>query len=499
MHPTATTFVEAAGANAAYSAAIIGAASFSAILAAVLHCNILVGHTNSRQGELSTTPYKGLLIFSAVAAISGNIVQARGISKLSVPIAVLGRFVIGFGAADIVHRQFVIAFLQPGLIVAESARLVQFHATGLVAGFFIGSLVELAPFRSVRYGVQSLQMSNWIMVALWFFHLCRLLFSTSATKCQQSSLYEKVDPAIYDKTEYVAPGHSSDSSDSDPNLGGAVGLFHRHPEMRDRSEGVGNDAIVLERSLRRTETTNAAPRRQQKRKVLTLMKRLRKLMAYNIGVPVALGLVVYTTFAQEVLFSSCAVIADRYFDWRGNIAGFFLGCLSLMVLPVDFVCEQVARRYEERTTIKRSMLLLAVGLLVMVNWGSVFAMIANLKILLTETKDMRHHYYDWLLGIPQYVIGFLITFAGLKALQGASRSLLSKVSPPNLGYIMTNLGTIVTFVGLVAQFLANFQIVAVGLSHRVINTDTVNSLVMPLLIGCIVAYYFVRKHYFFLM
>jgi preprotein translocase subunit SecE len=135
----------------------------------------------------------------------------------------------------------------------------------------------------------------------------------------------------------------------------------------------------------------------------------------------------------------------------------------------------------------------------MVNWGSVFAMVANLKILFTETKDMRHHYYDWLLGMPQYLIGFIITFTGLKALQGASRSLLSKVSPPNSKNLITSIGTIATFVGLFAQFLADVQILTVGLSHRVINTDIVNSLVMPLLFGCLVAYYFVRKHYFFLM
>ena len=144
-------------------------------------------------------------------------------------------------------------------------------------------------------------------------------------------------------------------------------------------------------------------------------------------------------------------------------------------------------------------MILGLGLLVMVNWGSVFALAANVRNLLTETKTMRRHYYDWLLGIAQYVIGFSITFIGMKALQGASRSLLSKVSPPNLKSIVTNLGTIVTFVGLLAQVVADVQILTVGLSHRVINTDIVNALVVPMIMGCLAAYYFVRKHFFFLM
>ena len=99
----------------------------------------------------------------------------------------------------------------------------------------------------------------------------------------------------------------------------------------------------------------------------------------------------------------------------------------------------------------------------------------------------------------QYTIGFSITFVGLRALGGASRSLLSKVSPYNAKGTVMNLGTVVTFLGLISQFLANFQITMVGLSHRVINTDIVNALVVPMLIGCLVAFYFVKKHYFFLM
>jgi hypothetical protein len=108
-------------------------------------------------------------------------------------------------------------------------------------------------------------------------------------------------------------------------------------------------------------------------------------------------------------------------------------------------------------TVKRSILLLGIGLLVMVNWGSVFALTINIRNLLTETKDRQHH-YDWLLGIPQYTIGFTITFIGLRALGGASRSLLSKVSPFNAKGTVTNLGTVVTFVGLFSQFIANFQV-----------------------------------------
>lgn len=500
VHPTATTLVKASEENPSYSAAVIGAASLSAIFAAFLHCHILTGHTNNKHGEINTTPFKGLLILSAVFAIAGNVVEALGIRQLSLRMMVAGRLLLGFSDSGIVHRQFVTAFLHPSLVVPESARLVQFQAIGLAGGFLLGSLVDSIPFRSMRYGVESLQVSNWFMAASWFIHLCRLVCTTSPAKGDINNPHNHSEaPSSVDKMEGGSVDIDSDSSGSDQTPGGPARLFHQPPEMRIRDENIDESTAAsqlqsLHRSVGRSEV-----RKKRKQTFLATMKRLRKLMEYNIAVPLSLALLVYTIFSQEVLFSSCTLITDRYFGWRGSISGFFLSCLSLGILPIDFVCEQIARRYEERTTVKRSILLLGMGLLVMVNWGSVFAMVGNLKNILTVTLDSRVHHYDWLLGIPQYLVGFIVSFVGIKALHGASASLLSKVSPPHMGHVTTSLGTIVTFSGLIAQSLANFQIVAVGVSHRVITTDTVNSLVFPVLIGCIVAYYFVKMHYFFMM
>jgi hypothetical protein len=135
----------------------------------------------------------------------------------------------------------------------------------------------------------------------------------------------------------------------------------------------------------------------------------------------------------------------------------------------------------------------------MVNWGSLFALIPNIQNLFKEDHSNRHHQYDWMLGVAQYSIGFIITFTALRSLVVASRSMLSKVSPPNLQNIVINLGTIVTFVSLFSQLFANLYIASIVLSQREINVDILNSLLMPILITTLVVYYLVRKHYFFLM
>ena len=139
----------------------------------------------------------------------------------------------------------------------------------------------------------------------------------------------------------------------------------------------------------------------------------------------------------------------------------------------------------------------------MINYASLFSLAGQVENLLNEEDDgptfVQVHPYDGAFGIVQYMVGFTTVFAGIIALEGASLSLMSKVGPPRLKSIMINCGTIVTFASLAARVVGDVQILFVGLSHRLINTDIVNSLVMPLLIACTVAYYVVKKHFFFLM
>jgi hypothetical protein len=140
----------------------------------------------------------------------------------------------------------------------------------------------------------------------------------------------------------------------------------------------------------------------------------------------------------------------------------------------------------------------------MINYASLFSLAEQVENLLDEEDEdaqtfVEVHPYDGVMGIFQYVIGFIVVFTGIIALEGASLSLMSKVAPPRLKNVIINCGTIVTFASLAARVLGDVQILFVGLSHRLINTDIVNSLVIPLLLACPAAYYIVKKHFFFLM
>lgn len=135
----------------------------------------------------------------------------------------------------------------------------------------------------------------------------------------------------------------------------------------------------------------------------------------------------------------------------------------------------------------------------MVNWLSMFNLAARVPNLLMDTQGRMPQIYDWGLGRFQFVIGLSVAFLAVIAVDGANLSLLSKVSPQRLRSIVINIGTIVSFLSLTARLMADFQILMVDLSHKLINTDIVNALVIPLILMCFVFIYFVKKHYFFLI
>lgn len=132
---------------------------------------------------------------------------------------------------------------------------------------------------------------------------------------------------------------------------------------------------------------------------------------------------------------------------------------SVTILPLHFVCGHLARKYEERVVAKKSLVVLGIGLLIMVNYGSVLWLAFQLRDLLTETEErQRETKYDWLLGTIQYFVGFGVAFLGLTSLDSSTLSLLSKVSPPRIrsSSVALQLGTIVSFVTLIARVVADF-------------------------------------------
>ena len=213
--------------------------------------------------------------------------------------------------------------------------------------------------------VDRLTAANWFMVSLWLMYLFYILFGWKVSNSARLRVVKKEKTSDTDTIDYGSDNnendHSSYSSTSDQETGHA-NLLRKTSNLRD----IGVDgnyaetesANILEDTVSRPkEDKSRSPKRKRRRKIRTFTKRIRKLMMYSIAIPVSLVLIMWTVFAQEILFSSCALITKSYFNWRGSVTGLFLASLWVILLPMDYCCEHLARRYEERFTVRVSLLL----------------------------------------------------------------------------------------------------------------------------------------------
>jgi hypothetical protein len=368
VHATTSAYVMATGMPSVYSAMVIGAPGLSAIIAALFHCFFL--SRESATPRLRTILFRRLFLFSAFMGMVGNIVHARGVDRGSVHLAVLGRFLMGFSSAEILHRQLLATCL-PSRVVSEAAHLVRFRVVGVVCGLFLGSATETVPIKIVRLGVRALQSASWLMVLLWAIHFVRILFQfipksdPGATETGLSG--EQLEgEAVEDTAAASGTDYDSSSSESD-GVGQSNSVFYRSSSdanSRDRlkatygTSGVtsllpaATDGGTESSQLRQTSSADHGWKKRGFRQVRTFASRIQKLLSYHIAIPVSFALLVYVYFSLEVMFTACPIIADRYFGWSGARAGVLLGCLAIIILPVDFGCEMVSRRYEERTVMK---------------------------------------------------------------------------------------------------------------------------------------------------
>lgn len=289
--------------------------------------------------------------------MAGNIINGVAIDKQSIRLALLGRFIIGFSSAEILHRQLVLAFW-PSQVIPATAKVALCRMVGSVIGLVLGICTELIPLRFTGAGVRSMQCTSWIMTFLWVTHIVRLLFQFHRKPPR------RLNESAYNTTDKTGETHGdsgeengAESSDSD-HIGTPRSIWS---SSRLNEESAGISIVGPDGGGTQPPDDETMPLRQNAAKDLrkcgtrgtrTFAARLRKLLSYHIAIPALLFILFYVSFAIELFFTATPLITTHYFDWSGLGAGAVLVLLTALVPLVLFFCERVARKFEERFVLK---------------------------------------------------------------------------------------------------------------------------------------------------
>ena len=252
---------------------------------------------------------------------------------------------------------------------------------GPLMGMFlaIGEKEMLTPFgEETLMSPRSVTAPGYFMAGLWFVQICGLLCffqepkkklkapvssddhkeekkeSMPAAKVGKKTANEK---HVRDNTDgpdgsFVADdsGFVSDSSSSSPQ--NAEISEKRNLLYRTLSDATPDDLETAYGTNPASADRKGPPRTNNKRPFLSSVNRARKMVFHNVALPATIAILAFATFAHEILFSSCAIVTHRYFNWNSALAGLWLASLGSLVLPVNYVIESISRYREERVVMK---------------------------------------------------------------------------------------------------------------------------------------------------
>ena len=397
-HSTTNSFVESTGASYAYASLVIGAPNFPALCLALIHGVVVTGDSNNRT-SVDVPLIRRFLILAGVAGLLGNVVHGLAVDQESLGLAVLGRFIIGFSSGEILHRQLVQAFL-PSQVVPAAAKVVLYRVYGTLAGLLLGIVAEMVPLNISGIGVRSMQSTSWVMAILWIIYVFRLLvqFRPQASLL----LLEKPSrqPGATEKAENIAVEEYDYASSDSEHIGTPRSFWTGTKKSEAIPYAEASGTFISSKDESETTplklSTSKESRKRGTRNARSFMARLRKLVSYHVAIPTLLFTIFYVNFAMEMFFTGTPLATRHYFEWSGSRAGAMLALLVLMVLPLNLFCERIARRYEERTILK-------VSVVVHFGWSS-YGTFLSPQLLPLEGHGIcfhRHFHFDQL---DEYVL-----------------------------------------------------------------------------------------------
>lgn len=453
ISPTANSYAILLGTEGAYGATLIGASSFAALFSALLYS---VWYTRFS--------FRSALIFSAICPLVGNVLYSFAITYNSMKLALFGRFLCGFGSAEVANRQLISNCVSIQSMTRACALFVTASAIGMSIGPLLAAIIDMTagrdedvdlhihlPWSPPESGVilDHVTVPGFLMAFLWGVQLICLVF-------------------VFEEPQRI----NTDMSDNDSNY-----------------------------STKTDRTLNSITSFYQ-------------VIFKNGAFPTTLYLFAFIEMTGEIMISSCSMVVHRYFRWHGSMAGFIIASLGALVLPAHVIVERACHVYSERHILRWSMICVTCSIIAIFNYEglaldvagyivegtrSKYAFVKRLKQYVTSLSFHKEFPYDWDAGVYVYLFSLSAMFISTIVMEGVNTSLMSQTTPKELNNSFINMGLLATVVGTIGRVFGDSMITACAFFGRSELHDFVSVTFAPLLPLLLVGWYLIRRHYKFLV
>lgn len=186
-------------------------------------------------------------------------------------------------------------------------------------------------------------------------------------------------------------------------------------------------------------------------------------------VMVILAIYVVNKVGQELVISSIPLVTQAAFGWTREVGGYYMTVVGASVLPMMLFINRFTKDAEERELVLQ-LSFASLGCLVLM---------LHLGVLGDYT-------------VLQYVLGSVLLFAFLNALEGVVMALLAKLISPELAKGTFNSGLLATEAGTFGRVMGDMCITWFGSAHEPVNAMFSPVVIMVAASIALVWYYYDR-------
>jgi MFS family permease len=391
--PTAGTYAEKLGSSKAASGVLIGGAPLAGIVSSVLF------------SYLSNFGYKQPLLLSSYLCMLGNLMYSLAWTFRSLPLAIAGRLVVGFGGARAVNRRFIADCSARSTLVARSADFVTASAVGMAAGPALSALLT-ATLPNFSLGVVMFDDATnpgWTCAFVWagFIAAMELWFKEPGRPAPSAA------PAFL-----IASAPISISGNGSPE----AALLGQ--QLASVSYGAATTRVV-------TAGPTGAPFRARSQWLDLLQNK-----------PVLFCLFVYFTIKVvcDLFVSAAPLILAYHYGWNESSVGVFVAFLGILVFPANYLVGRLARRFEDSTQLVFSLALVAVGCILSVP-------------IITYPPPLA-----------EYMLAAIVVFVSTNVAEAVLMAILARLMPRSLARGTFNSGLLSTEAGMIGRTCGNFGV-----------------------------------------
>lgn len=476
-------------------------------MAALMGISYHVYRFGNQRGKFQEEVFSKHMLLSMLFPLIGNILYIISCERRAAWLAFLSRFVIGLSSCDTINKEYVTFYVDPKDAAKDIASMRKCKIFGVFVGLFIGSSMGVIEETEVEiyghfFSVSFESASSYFMFFAWVIQLLFFILSPHPNIFGSEDHLVEANSDIYiDLTTPTASDYEDyhQTSRRHRRLPTDQSKFDYYMKKLERNI---SDSSNISDPKESTKVGQKTPTKiDQDQHLHNILIKTTQMTLKESALPTTLTLVTFCNITIEMIMSSFIIVTHRYFNWSGSRAGLFLTVLGMLMIPINIAASFWNRRYGERMVLRKSLIIMLVALFIMINYHGLYSLICEMHQRFRQFFEVEKNAprnYDWAAGVYQYCIGTLFLFASTVLLEGTSLNLMSKVSSEKLNSSAINCNVMIPFIEYLGKVLGCTIVFLVGVSHRLVYVDIVNSIAFFLIVMAVFCRYLVKKHYFFL-